>query len=423
MPALPPVLQALERRLAPRVREVALASMLVLLLAVGATGVAADPSIRPVPVGATSEQLAVVGLTPVPVRSTAAPRPADTRPAPRATSTPKAVPVRRWLPSGTGMWLHDWSSTEGGHADRVVDAALDAGLTHLYVQTGSSRKGWIGEPVLSQLLPATSGTVLKVVAWDFPSLVHPEADAHRLARAAAFRRTGAPRVMAVAPDVETGAEGTRLSAAAIDSYYRTLRAALPPDVAIIATVPWPSEHRANTYPYDRTMRSVDAVAPMTYWYNRPAGVVTATSMRWLRRFGKPVLPVGQGFDGRVDAPHLRADPAPGRSVQAFVDAARAGGAPAVSLWSWQTTGAAQWAVLTAAARFPSLPGRAPATLPPLVAPSVPPLVAPSPLPTPPPVVAPEPAPSSSPSPQPTTAQPATAQPTSAQPTTAERPVS
>ena len=151
------------------------------------------------------------------------------------------------------MWLHDWSPV-GARARRRRRAGAQAGgLTHLYVQTGSSRKGWIGTPVLSQLLPATAGTGLGVVAWDFPSSSTPRPTPGRLARAATFRRPGAPRVAAVAPDVETGAEGTHLSAAAVDTLLpdparRAARRTSP----MIATVPWPSEHRTASYPYART---------------------------------------------------------------------------------------------------------------------------------------------------------------------------
>ncbi len=280
---------------------------------------------------------------------------------------PAAKQVDRWLPTGTGMWLHEWQRTESGHAPVVVRRAQAAGLTHLYVQTGSSRKGWIGDEVLGQLLPATAGTGLKVIAWDFPKLIDPVADARRMARAAHFRRPGAPRVAAVAPDVETGSEGTHLSARGIDVYYSTLRRLLPPGVAILPTVPWPSEMRINTYPYDRTAKYADAIIPMAYWYNRSPSRVTATSMKVLKRFGKPVMPVGQGYDGRLDAPYLAADPAPDKSVQAFLTVAKFHGARSVSLWSWQTTGAKQWQVLSKA-------GRAKVFLPGGVAPSPAPTV-------------------------------------------------
>jgi hypothetical protein len=247
------------------------------------------------------------------------------------------------------MWLHDWRRSESGHAHEVVARAQRSGLTHLYVQTGSSKKGWIGKEVLNQLMPATAGTDLKVIAWDFPKLDDPEADARRLARAAWWNRSGAPMVAAVAPDVETGAEGTRLTRDRVIRYYRELRKQLPARTAILATVPWPSEKRTGSYPYAATAPYADAFVPMAYWYNRSPSVVTRTSMTWLARFGKPVMPVGQGYDGRLDAPYLKPDPAPDKSVAAFLYNARAHGAQSVSLWSWQTTGALQWQVLANAA--------------------------------------------------------------------------
>jgi len=254
------------------------------------------------------------------------------------------------------MWLHDWVKSENGDARAVVARAQRTGLSHLFVQTGSSKKGWIGEEVLSELLPATVGTGLSVIAWDFPKLDDPEADAQRMALAATWSRPDTPRVSAVAPDVETAAEGTRLTPDRVIRYYTALRAALPPEIPILATVPWPSEKRIGKYPYAETAPFTDAFIPMVYWYNRPPAAVTATSMEYFKQFGKPIIPVGQGYDGRIDAPYLPADPDPAGSVQAFVDAARAGGATSISLWSWQTTGGAQWDVLArAGAVFPPPP--------------------------------------------------------------------
>ena len=276
---------------------------------------------------------------------------ADRRPAPAPRKEPKPAPVVRWLPTGTGVWLHEWRRSEQGHALEVVQRARRANVSHLYVQTGSSRKGWIGQQVLSQLLPATKGTDLKVIAWDFPKLDEPEKDARRLARAAFWHRDGVPMVAAVAPDVETSAEGTRATPERVRRYYAALRKALPRRTAILATVPWPSEKRTGSYPYAVTAPFAEAFVPMAYWYNRSPTTVTATSMTWLARFGKPVMPVGQGYDGRLDAPYLRADLSPRKSVEAFSYAARSRGAQSISLWSWQTTGAEQWAVLGEASRF------------------------------------------------------------------------
>ena len=356
-------------------RELALATTAVLLLGFGAAAQVGGPREPVTATLAANEQ--AVPRPPAPVRvqqgapltegAVARPLPvAPPAPAPKpvrpATPAKPAAPVERWLPSGTGMWLHDWSRSEGGRAAQVVARAEASGLTHLFVQTGSSRKGWIGEPVLSQLLPATKDTGIKVIAWDFPKLLDPEADARRLAKAAWWQRPGTPMVAAVAPDIETGAEGTYATKDSINRYYQTLRKSLPRHVAILATVPWPSEKRISSYPYTRTALYADAFIPMAYWYNRSPSVVTATSMRVLAQYGKPVFPVGQGYDGRLDAPYLKPDPDPGASVDAFVQAARASGATSLSLWSWQTTGGPQWAALqrASATYAPPEPAAAPA---------------------------------------------------------------
>jgi hypothetical protein len=333
-------------------REVSLASAVVLLVGLGSVG----PLTTPTPLAA-----AVTAATPAGSALTVG-RELERAVAPHVVHAVKAKkraaahraaavrPVDRWLPTGTGMWVHQWSRTEHGNGRLVVRRAKLAGLSHLFVKTGSSHDGWVGAQALGSLMPVTKRTNIKVIAWDFPTLVHPEADARRLARAAWWHKPGVPMVAAVAPDIETASEGTHATRGSIERYYRTLRKSLPARVAILATVPWPSENRVNRYPYVRTVRHADAIIPMAYWYNRSPSRVTRTSMRVLKAYGKPVIPVGQGYDGRLDAPYLAPDRHPGKSVDAFVTAARMSGARSVSLWSWQTTGAQQWSALKRASR-------------------------------------------------------------------------
>jgi hypothetical protein len=325
-----------------------------LILGVLVTGIAAvhGSSSRPVPAAATARaslrltsqvepQVVTIAPTKAPVRKKVV-RKASVKK--RAVRRP-AVQVVRWLPTGTGMWLHEFDRTQGGNGRAIVQRARAAGLTHLFVQTGSTQRGPIGSPALRQILPATRGTGIRVIAWDFANLRNPEADARRLAMAARFRCGGCPRIAAVAPDIETAAEGTRINGSNVIRYYDELRHWLPRDVSILATVPWPSEVRRGRYPYASTARRADAILPMAYWYNRSPAAVTAQSMAYFRTFHKPVMPVGQGYDGRLDAPYLAPDPHPYLSVRSFLLTAKQWGARSVSLWSWQTTGNPQWRAL------------------------------------------------------------------------------
>jgi len=216
--------------------------------AVGSVGVVRAAHRTPVHVGALTR------TTPKPasvaVRERSVPQPKLTvRPAPRRTPTPakpsrKAAPrhqhaQRRWLPHGTGIWTYLWDRTMHGDAARVVQRARWHGVDTLYVRTGTSASGFTGAPVLRRLLPRTRHTGIHVVAWDFPLLSHPQAEARRLAKAARFRAPGkgTPRVSAVAPDIETPAEGTHTSGLAVTRYLRALRHYLPKGTAILATVP------------------------------------------------------------------------------------------------------------------------------------------------------------------------------------------
>jgi hypothetical protein len=249
------------------------------------------------------------------------------------------------------MWTHQWPKTSAGNPLRVVRTARQQGLTHIFVRTGTKRGGFDGGPVLRRLLPATRGRDIKVVAWDFPMLHDPLADARRLAAAARFSAgPGMPRVAAVAPDIETRAEGTALSTGAVVRYYRELRRLLPNDVAILATVPWPSEKRVGRYPYAVTAQFADAFIPMAYWYNRDPATVTRQSIRYLQRYGRPVMPAGQAYDPRIDAPGASYAVPNASDLRAFAEASKRAGARSVSFWAWQTATPDHWRGIGAAAR-------------------------------------------------------------------------
>jgi hypothetical protein len=340
------------------VRAQALAILALLQIGVaaalsGATPVAAVLGTDP---GSAAARRPVVRTTPPDARTIVADElsaallpPVAAQPAPAPVpAAPNPKLGKRYVPEGTGMWTYQWSETEGGNAAKIMSRARIVGLTHLYVRTGTRQGGFDGGPMLRKLLPATKGTNVKVIAWDFPQLANPVADAKRLAAAARFTVPGAPRVAAVAPDIETGAEGTKLSSQRVAVYMSTLRKLLPNDVSIIGVVPWPSEKRAAKYPYGQVARFSDALAPMAYWVNRDPATVVAQTMHRLRQFKKPVMPIGQAYDPRIDVPTLRWG-APSRGqVAAFLGTARRLGAPSASLWVWQFAKLDHWKALQAA---------------------------------------------------------------------------
>jgi hypothetical protein len=263
----------------------------------------------------------------------------------RKHTTPHVQP---FLPSGTGMWIYQWHRTDGGQAAHIVKRAKWAGLSALYLRTGSSWDGFTAGGTLPALLRATRGTGINVIAWDFPRLRHPGADALRLARAAWFDRGAkGAHVAAVAPDIETPAEGTFNAAWRVRTYLRVLRRHLPKGVTILSTVPWPSSYRLGNYPYGTVAARSDVLVPMAYWYDNSPGYVTEQSIRYLRRFHKPVAPVGQGYDGKLDVPSLPHNNL-SRQVPVFFRTAARAGASAVSIWSWQSAKPATWNALARA---------------------------------------------------------------------------
>ena len=258
----------------------------------------------------------------------------------------KTQRITPYVPSGTGMWIYQWHHTNGGRAASIVARARHVGLSTLFLRTGSSWDGFSGRAPLEHLLSATRGTSVRVVAWDFPRLRHPVQDALRLARAARLGRShGGPHVAAVAPDIETPAEGTFNASWRVERYLQTLRRHLPKGVTIMSTVPWPSSYRRGDYPYWTVAHGSDVLVPMAYWYNNSPGLVTARSIGYLRRFHKPVQPVGQGYDGKLDVPSLPHNNL-ARQVPAFFKAAHRQGVSAVSLWSWQSANPATWRALS-----------------------------------------------------------------------------
>ncbi|MEY2471378.1 MAG: hypothetical protein QOK28_707 [Actinomycetota bacterium] len=278
--------------------------------------------------------------------------------APQTTSKP-TVPappnVHGAVPVGKGMWIWQPDKAEGGNAQAVVAKAQHFGLNYLYVRTGSSVSGFQGGDFLNALLPAAHKAGIRVYGWDFPYLDDIGADVARAAQAARYRTPSGDRIDGFAADIEFRSMGVNLGPDTTGFYGYALRDALGPGFPLIAVVPRPSP-RITNYPYESVVKMFDAIAPMIYWLNNDP--VTAVQQTWARLapLGKPLIPVGQAYDGAADGgpPGV-----PNRgTIHRFMGAVADMGGTSVSFWSWQHATPEVWQAVADAALY-QLPAGAP----------------------------------------------------------------
>jgi hypothetical protein len=244
------------------------------------------------------------------------------------------------------MWIWMPERAEGGDPATIVARATAVGLTHIYVRTGSSRQGFEATQFLEALLPLAHEAGLRVYGWDFPYLEDVVGDIQRAMTAINFRTTTGHRIDGFVPDIETNSEGTNLTPEAAGAYSQALRAAVGDDYPLIACVPHPSPQRIGSFPYSVILPHFDAVAPMSYWLNRQPDTDAAQAVTWLSQFGKPVIPVGQAYDGAPEGG--RPGPPPADEIRRFISSAARYGATGVSFWSWQHATQEIWDAIAAA---------------------------------------------------------------------------
>ena len=114
----------------------------------------------------------------------------------------------------------------------------------------------------------------------------------------------------------------------------------------------------QTYDYGAVVGPFDAIAPMVYWLNREPGLDTAIALHYLSRYGKPLMPIGQAYDGGPEGGPPGVPP-PAQLLR-FMDVANQYGAVAVSFWSWQHANAPAWDAIKNAPEFLAPPKPKPA---------------------------------------------------------------
>ena len=314
---------------------------------------------------------AFIDVPPNPVTTTppttAAPEPPATTPPADAARVAEAVPAapavappaevaapKPILPLGKGMWLYQLSMSEGGDATKVVSKAKALGLTHLYTRLGSSKKGFYGQDELNKLLPVAHAAGIKVIGWDFVYLTDPIADAVRSKAEIDYTTPDGHKIDAFSADIESVQEGVNLTAEGAALYGAKLRELVGPNYPLIATVPRPSPKKS--FPFAEVTAAFDAIAPMVYWQNRDPATDVAGAMDYLAQFNKPIMPIGQAYNGGPEGGPDR-DP-PKEQLVAFMNTAHAKGAVAVSFWVWNHATPEQFAAIDQANAWELPIGRA-----------------------------------------------------------------
>jgi len=245
--------------------------------------------------------------------------------------------------SGKGMWTWQWLRTESGDAAAIVDRAVGAGLTQLWVRVADSRDGFYAGDTLSAIVPAAHSRGIAVIAWGFPHLYDPVADAAWSVAVLDWRTAAGDRVDGFSADIETDSEGVALAPRRVAVYLGLVRAARS-GRPLVATVFPPTDHWMAVYPYSAMAPYVDAFAAMVYWECKQPGVAADQAVRRLSSM-RPVHVIGQAFDfadvgGRRVAPSAA-------ELERFMTVARQDGALGASFWVWQHMDAEEWGELAA----------------------------------------------------------------------------
>jgi hypothetical protein len=312
------------------------------------------PPVQPVAVPAVPAVPTLYPLPAAPVQPEPCPLPPTTDHEEPATGTPKVPDSQLPAPAGRiahqvnlaplagkGMW---WTLWPDSHIDAagMVAKATGAGLHQIWIRTGSTDQGFYGARLLTALLPAAHAAGLAVVAWDFPKLSDPVADAVRAA-ATLDGTFGGEHIDAFSPDLETKYEGTYDTVPRV-TLYLSLVDGWARDIPLVATVMNPTDRQLASYPYAAQAPYVDAFAPMVYWSCTEPGAAATAALSALSKL-RPVHLIGQAYDMTEDGgrPGLPT----GSEEWRFLDVADSAGAIGASFYVAETATAPEWAAIGA----------------------------------------------------------------------------
>lgn len=259
-----------------------------------------------------------------------------------------------WAPiAGKGMWLPA-PLLEMANPRAIVQAAQDLGLTHIYLEVGSSGRGFYDQQSVDQFLPIAHQAGIKVIGWVLTSLNSLPLDLSICNRVASYHTPSGDRFDGIAPDIED-----TMDAPDVAAFSQILRAEVGPDRLIVGVIYPAGTWIGRRHPIAAILsHSFNALAPMDYWHDTkrpysPSEIADfiQQSVRDIQQAVNdpqyPVTVIGQTYDsfGR-DA--IGPNNPTGPEISAALNAAKQGGAVGVSLFQWGTTTPEEWEAL---ARF------------------------------------------------------------------------
>ena len=242
---------------------------------------------------------------------------------------------------GKGSWLMifdgDWNDPDPDRAAAIVDAALRADLSHLYIRIADSSHHFYGASALQDLLPIAHTHGLSIIGWIEPMLDDPTGDAADALAAAQFEEQG-QRLDGLALTIE----GDSTSDPNVGQYLSGIRSGIQGMnglgdryLLIASTLPTPYDHPG--YAYATMSRFCQVFAPMVYWratglpqYSGPDGTRAYVDQVFqqfrdlgVNPFKRPLTITAQAYDA---APEYGTPGAPpGAEITTSMDETRAQG--------------------------------------------------------------------------------------------------
>lgn len=252
--------------------------------------------------------------------------------------------------AGKGMWLPRPLLAMSDPA-AIVEAARALGLTHIYLEAGSSGGGFYGRDGVDRLLPVAHRAGIKVIGWLLTSLDQLPDDVSLGTTTAQYKTPSGDKLDGIAPDVEfnTNADDVR-------AFSQILRSQLGPNELIVGVIYPAGTWIAREHPVAGILaRSFNVLAPMDYWHDAQRGFTGEEISQFVEGSVSdihnavgdssfPVEVIGQTYDA-----FSRNGSGPNNPTEAEVssalNAARSSGATGVSLFQWGTTTPAEWNAL------------------------------------------------------------------------------